>query len=129
MPFDPTKPVLDSPLDPAQMRDQFNGLKAIIDDLQNQLAPLTPVLARDGGGNWTLAFTATLPASWQLWQRNAANPVWTMSTHLSVNAFPETDADMSPGGAWWQVKICGEDQDYLAATPFSNTISFGSVPP
>jgi hypothetical protein len=132
MAFDATLPVNNSPIVAAELRNQFNALKALMDAQAAQLAqlaPLTPVLARDNSGNWTLAFTATAPASWQLWQRNAANPVWTMSTHLGVNAFPLTDADMAPGGVWWQVKICGEDQDYLAATPFSNTISFGSVPP
>ena len=45
MAFDPTKPVENSPLDAAEMRNQFNGLKALIDaqaaqivDLQTQLA-------------------------------------------------------------------------------------------
>lgn len=33
MPFDPTKPVEDSPLDAAEMRDQLNGLKQLIDGL------------------------------------------------------------------------------------------------
>jgi hypothetical protein len=50
MPFDPTKPVEDSPLDAAQMRKQLNGLKALIDDLQSPLAPILPGLARDAGG-------------------------------------------------------------------------------
>jgi hypothetical protein len=36
MAFDPTKPVEDSPLDAAEMRDQLNALKAIIDGLQSQ---------------------------------------------------------------------------------------------
>jgi hypothetical protein len=129
MPFDPTLPADGSRIVAAELRGQLNALKQLADDLAAQLAPLVPVLTRDNAGNWTLAFTATAPASWQLWQRSAANPVWTMNTHLGVNAFPLTDADMAPGGVWWQVKICGEDTDYLAATPFSNTISFGSVPP
>jgi hypothetical protein len=34
MSFDPTKPVEDSPLDAAEMRNQFNGLKALIDAQQ-----------------------------------------------------------------------------------------------
>jgi len=36
MPFDPTKPVEDSPLDAAEMRDQFNGLDAKIGDCATQ---------------------------------------------------------------------------------------------
>ena len=38
MPFDPTKPQENTPLDAAEMRAQFNALKALIDDLQTQLA-------------------------------------------------------------------------------------------
>jgi len=35
MPYDPTKPVEDSPLDATEMRDQLNGLKALIDGMPN----------------------------------------------------------------------------------------------
>jgi len=38
MAFDPTLPVENTDLDAAQMRDQFNGLKAFIDAQQQQLA-------------------------------------------------------------------------------------------
>ena len=38
MSFDPTKPVEDSPLDAAEMRNQFNGLKALIDAQQVTIA-------------------------------------------------------------------------------------------
>jgi hypothetical protein len=40
MSFDPTKPAEDSPLDAAEMRDQLNGLKALIDAQQSQIAAL-----------------------------------------------------------------------------------------
>ena len=40
MAFDPTLPVEESPLDAAEMREQFNGLKGLIDDLQSQIADL-----------------------------------------------------------------------------------------
>ena len=36
MPFDPTKPVEDSPLDAAEMRGQLNALKGLTDDLAAQ---------------------------------------------------------------------------------------------
>ena len=38
MPYDPTKPQENTPLDAAEMRSQFNALKQLIDDLQTQLA-------------------------------------------------------------------------------------------
>jgi hypothetical protein len=35
MPFDPTLPASGSPLSSAEMRNQLNALKALIDDLQS----------------------------------------------------------------------------------------------
>ena len=55
-------------------------------------------------------------------------PEWVLVGHLAADAFPLTDADVSPGGVWWQVKFAGENADNLAITPFSNTISQGPVP-
>jgi hypothetical protein len=56
MTFDPTKPVQDSALDAVEMRNQFNALKALIDGLQQQLAPLMPALNRSAAGQWTLSY-------------------------------------------------------------------------
>ena len=113
MSFNPSLPVENTPLDAAQMRDQLNGLKAIIDDLQTQLAPVVPVLTRDSSGNWTLTYAQTVPDYWQIWARNAAQPVWYQLTEVQFSAFPLTDADMTPGGAWWQVKMAGENDQRI----------------
>ena len=43
MAFDPTLPVNNSPILSAELRNQFNGLKALIDGLQTQLDNLLPV--------------------------------------------------------------------------------------
>jgi hypothetical protein len=40
MPFDPTKPAASSQLSSAEVRDQFNALKALIDGVATQLAGL-----------------------------------------------------------------------------------------
>ena len=45
MPFDPTKPVEDSPLDAAEMRDQLNGLDAKIGDCATQAGLNDAILA------------------------------------------------------------------------------------
>ena len=44
MVFDPTKPVEDSPLDAAEVRDQFNSLKALIDAQAAQISALQTAL-------------------------------------------------------------------------------------
>jgi hypothetical protein len=129
MPFDPTKPVEDSPLDAVEMRNQFNALKALIDGLQQQLAPLVPVLNRSAGGQWTLTYAGPAQGYWQIWVRTSGNAAWSKSGEMGNSAFPATDGDMAPDGmSWWQVKICGEDGDGNPCTPFSNIISFGPVP-
>jgi hypothetical protein len=45
MTFDPTKPMADSPLDAAEMRNQLNALKALIDAQQVQIGALQDALA------------------------------------------------------------------------------------
>jgi hypothetical protein len=120
----------------APFRDQFNGLKAIIDAQQNQLvalqqqlAPLVPVLNRSAAGQWTLSYAGPAHDYWQVWARSSGNADWTDTGEMGTSDFPATDSDMAPDGvSWWQVKICGEDSDGNPATPFSNIISFGPVP-
>jgi dihydroxyacetone kinase len=45
MPFDPTKPAFGSPDSSAEMRDQLNALKALIDAQAAQIASLSAQLA------------------------------------------------------------------------------------
>jgi hypothetical protein len=129
MAFDPNLPVEDSPLDAVEMRGQLNALKALIDDLQAQIAALVPVLTRSADGHWTLAYAGPPQGYWQIWVRSSANPAWSNSGDMQTNEFPAADADIVPDGvSWWQVKMCGEDGDDNPCTPFSNVISFGPVP-
>ncbi len=136
MAYDPNFPPDHQTLNAAPFRDQFNGLKAIIDAQQNQivalqqqLAPLVPVLNRDAGGQWTLAYAGPAHDYWQVWTRSSGGADWSESGEMRNSAFPASDDDMAPGGvSWWQVKICGEDGDGNQATSFSNIISFGPVP-
>jgi hypothetical protein len=121
MSFNPALPVENTALDAAQMRDQLNSLKALID-------ALAPQLARDNGGNWTLVANGMAVTTWQVWSRNDANPNWDLFTHVDPGSFPQTDSMMSPGGSWWQVMVCGENVPGVKITAFSNIISFGPVP-
>ena len=42
MPFDPTLPLASSQVNSAELRNQFNGLKDLIDSMQQQLDDLIP---------------------------------------------------------------------------------------
>jgi hypothetical protein len=129
MSFDPNLPADHSPLSSAEMRNQLNSLKALIDDLQQQLAPLVPVLNRSATGQWTLTYAGPAHDYWQVWTRSSGNAAWAKTGEMRTASFPASDGDMVPEGvSWWQVKICGEDGDGNPATPFSNIISFGPVP-
>jgi len=129
MPYDPTKPANNSPIVSAELRNQFAGLKDLIDALQLQLSPLVPVIARDNNGQWTLSYGGPPQDYWQLWWRFDGNETWANWGETRTMNFPQPDAAMVPDNAtWWQVKIVGEDNNSNQTTLFSNVISFGPVP-
>ena len=136
MAFDPTLPVEDTDLDAAQMRDQFNGLKAFIDALQQQVNAqaalinqlIIPQLNHDNTGAWSVTIIGTLPALWQVWVRSDLNTDWNNTASYTPATFPVSDIGLAPFGAqWWQIKVCGSDGS-SNITPFSNIVSMGPVP-
>ena len=130
MSYDPTLPTNNAPIVSAELRNQFAGLKELIDTLQTQLSPLVPGLNRDGGGTWTLTFAGPDPETWQLWGRSTGSPAWANFGEMQSGDFPAQDDVMSPdaGATWWQTKIVGVNGDGKTVTPFSNLVSFGPVP-
>ena len=129
MAFNPNLPVEDSPLDAEEIRNQFNGLKAIIDAqaaLINQL--IIPQLNHDNEGAWSVSIIGTLPALWQVWVRSDLNNDWSNTASYTPANFPVNDIGLMPFGAqWWQIKVCGSDGS-SNITPFSNVVSLGPVP-
>ena len=83
MSFEPTKPVDHAKIVAAELRDQFNSLKALIDGLQAQVNALqpalaTPVLDRDedtDADRLTLskALQPAEPDEWLAWKSNTGN--------------------------------------------------------
>ena len=136
MAFNPNLPADHAPLSSAEMRGQLNALKALVDAQQIQLAawqqqfaPLVPVLNRDAGGHWTMAYAGPAPGLWQVWARYPGSEAWSNYGEMSPDAFPALDTDVVPDGvAWWQIQMCGEGDSGKPTTPFSNIISFGPVP-
>src|SRR5688572_9664630 len=66
MPFDPTKPIENTPLDAVEMRNQLNALKALIDALTAQVNALTFAVVPIGGvvpWHKDLPGTPALPAN------------------------------------------------------------------
>jgi hypothetical protein len=91
-------------------------------------APAAPVLTRDATGNWSVKYTGQAQDTWQIWARYPGNETWADFGEIGSDRLPATDDAMSPEGAWWQVKVRGEDGENQPTTPFSNVISFGTVP-
>ena len=143
MAFNPTLPVENTPLDAAEMRGQFNGLKAFIDAqaalisaqqtqlnaqawLLNQLN--IPKLNHDNEGAWSVGYIGTLPALWQVWVRSDLNTDWSNTASYTPANFPVNDIGLMPPGAqWWQIYVCGSDGS-TNITPNSNVVSMGPVP-
>jgi hypothetical protein len=90
--------------------------------------PTAPVLTRDASGKWSVAYTGPAQEIWQIWARYPENETWADFGEIGSDRLPATDDAMSPDGAWWQVKVRGEDDQNQPTTPFSNVISFGTVP-
>jgi hypothetical protein len=66
-----------------------------------------PVLSRDANGNWTLSYSGAAQNMWQIWARYEGSTNWSEFGEIQTSQFPSSDDAMSPGGAWWQVKVCG----------------------
>ena len=141
----------------AELRNQFNGLKDLLDAQQQQLsaqaAQITtlqtqstaqqaqldaqawllnqlnvPQLNHDNNGAWSVSYIGTLPALWQVWVRSDLNTDWSNTAAYAPANFPVSDIGLMPPGAqWWQIKVCGSDGT-SNITPFSNVVSLGPVP-
>ncbi len=84
MPYDPTKPATGSPDSSAEMRDQLNALKALIDAQAAQIASLTAQLA-DVPNQIAAAISAT---------SNNSNGVGNLS--LTINNNPPQQFEVQP---------------------------------
>ena len=84
MPFDPTKPAFGSPDSSAEMREQFNALKALIDAQAAQIASLSAQLA-DVPNQIAAAISAT---------SNNSNGVGNLS--LTINNNPPQQSEVQP---------------------------------
>ena len=150
MPFDSNLPVDHSSIVAAELRNQFNGLKALIDTQSAQINALQtqttaqqqeldaqawllnqlnlPQLNHDNTGAWSVGYIGTLPALWQVWVRSDLNNDWSNTASYTPANFPVSDIGLAPFGAqWWQIKVCGSDSSNNTLTPFSNLVSLGPV--
>ena len=151
MSYDPNFPPDHQPLNAAPWRDQFNGLKDLIDAQSAQISALQtqtaaqqqqldaqawllnqlilPQLNHDDQGAWSVSYIGTLPALWQVWVRSDLNNDWSNTAAYTPANFPVTDSGLVPQGSQWcQIKICGSDNSNNMLTPFSNVVSLGAVP-
>src|SRR3974377_1796774 len=110
MAFDPAKPSGHGPLSSADMRDQLNALKALLDgqqaqiaDLQQQLSPLVPGLAFDAATSlWNVTCPGPGPAQWVVWKRCDYAPVWSVKGPVDFPAQKDEVLDMDE--VWGPVK-------------------------
>jgi len=158
MSYDPSLPVDHSSIVAAELRNQFNGLKALMDAQSAQIGALqtqstaqqqqlaaqqtqldaqawllnqlnVPKLNHDNSGAWSVSYIGTLPALWQVWVRSDQNNDWSNTAAYAPANFPVNDIGLMPPGAqWWQIYVCGSDSSNNPLTPSSNIVSLGPVP-
>ena len=130
MAFDPTKPVEDTPLDAAEMRNQFNGLQAEIAALQQVAAQFPPFLTYvPATGLWNVAYVGAALARWGIFKRCDYNVNWVQTKTILPTQLPAGPGSVLDGDeVWWQVKFIGLDSGNQQVTAFSNVISGGPVP-
>lgn len=119
MAFDPTKPVEDSPLDAAEIRNQLNALQDQITALQQQIAP---------------ALVLTLTGNTFTWSPHDPNAAcWAVKIYdLSGNLLDDSSAidanhaSVNAGDLWdpppFQVTIQAQDGDGNNYGPVSNKV-------
>jgi len=102
MPFDPTLPANNSPIVSAELRNQFNGLKALIDALQPTLPTPTLDFDTDNDADRLTLSKALLPNEpdeWLGWKSNTG--IGTPDTNPAEWTGPlGYDADFSDSANW-----------------------------
>lgn len=118
MPFDPTLPVNNSPIVSAELRNQFNGLKGLIDGLQAQIDALAFLPApevflwqppNNYGYHILKSAQPTAPDTWAMYvsQTGNGNP----DTHPAEWQLDFNDSGSDDVGAYWM----GDSTDTLAS--------------
>ena len=133
MPFDPTKPVAGTPVDADEMRGQLNALKALNDDLRQQVATSALVLT---------ANNATMSLDWIytgppcdgfhifVHQPNDAPGIFNDRAQVAGGLRTwATGFDSPADAAGYQYYLVPMDGDENPLTPQSNTVGFGVPSP
>jgi hypothetical protein len=126
MPFDSTKPANGSPIVASELRNQFNALKALMDDLQAQVtalqtAPRNIVLSYDRGlDNATWTYDGAAPPQWELSYSPDGGVTWPMVVRIGggSNSMPP---DLEPS----LMRVRAVDAANAPISEFSNQVNVG----
>jgi hypothetical protein len=120
MPFDPTKPVENSPLDAAEMRNQLNALKALIDA---QAAQVT--IIKLDGSHFSIIWRGSLPLEWAVQSQGEPGGIWDVETVVDGDVML-----VGVTGAPYAVRMVGRDAGHNPVTDVSNVLILNPpVPP
>ncbi len=137
MAFDPTKPADHSPIVAAELRNQFNALKEMIDGVQSQstalqqlLGRLAPVLTASND-TMTLDWTYSAPACDTffifLHQPNDAPGIFNDYAHVRADLHSYgLDFDDPADAVGYKYYVVPMDGDENPLTPPSNTVNFAA---
>jgi hypothetical protein len=120
MAFNPTLPANNSPIVSAELRNQFNGLKSLID-----AAAASPSIVKIDGGHFSIIWRGSLPLEWAVQTQADAGGIWDINTVVAGNVML-----VGVTGAPYAVRMVGRDAGHNPVTDVSNVLILNPpVPP
>jgi hypothetical protein len=120
MAFDPTLPANNSPIVSAELRNQFNALKALIDA---QAAQVT--IVKLDGSHFSIIWRGSLPLEWAVQTQGNQGGIWDINTVVAGNVML-----VGVTGAPYAVRMVGRDAGHNPVTDVSNVLILNPpVPP
>jgi hypothetical protein len=127
MPFNPTLPANNSPIISAELRNQLNGLKALIDAQQTQITALQSqvTIVKIDGTHFSIIWRGSLPLEWAVQSQGNQGGIWDINTVVAGNVMLVTLS-----GTPYAVRIVGRDAGHNPVTDVSNVLILNPpVPP
>jgi hypothetical protein len=120
MAFDPTLPANNSPIVSAELRNQFNALKALIDA---QAAQVT--IIKLDGSHFSIIWRGSLPLEWAVQTQGNQGGIWDINTVVAGNVML-----VGVTGSPYAVRMVGRDAGHNPVTDVSNILILNPpVPP
>jgi hypothetical protein len=118
MPFNPALPVNGSPIASAELRSQFNALKALIDAQAAQVN-----IIKQDGTHFSILWRGTLPEDWAVETQGDESGTWDIETVVDG-----TEMLVTLTGTPYSARVVGRDASHNPVTDVSNVLILNPLP-